>query len=162
VTKVLVTRVGPVDVGWSSWAVGLLKELYGRVEEPPYLVYVVVVHDAPTFRSLVSSIHEEVGALSPPAYEEYEAVHDAYTGAPRIVLCEELIRRRPMRAQAGAILHEGAHSVLHGELRFYEVSLSLASRLGLGGLSLSALYLLSVAVKDYEATRLLVDVGFRG
>mgnify|MGYP000097139625 CR=1 FL=1 len=161
--KLSTSYVGPIDREWAAHALRRLLGLYAKVEEPPLLVYVVFVHDAPTFKSYLALLHEEAGVASAPAYDGYEATHDAFTGAPRITLCEELIKREPEAVQDGIILHEGAHSVLHGELRFYEAGRYLRLLLDRGVpqvKALNLLYLLSVAVKDYEATKLLVEKGF--
>jgi hypothetical protein len=68
--------------------------------------------------------------------------------------------------QAGSLRHEVGHSVLHGALEYYVFPISTplmeaAGRLRLSKeYSFSLLYLISIAVKDFEVTRLLSEKGF--
>jgi len=160
-----VSYVGPVDREWAARVLVRLRGLYAKVEEPPPLVYVVLVHAASSFKSHLELLHREAGVVSSPAYEGYEAAHDAYTGAPRLTLCLELLKRLPSSVADGIVLHEAAHTVLHGSLEAYMPPRAVVDAAGalLGpGLAYDLAYLASTAVKDYEASRLLVDLEFRG
>ncbi len=166
-TKIALSLLGSVDPSWASWAQSLLEKLYLKVEKHPLLVYLVIAHSKLLFKSYLMTTHLETGVASAPAFEEFEASHDAFLGAPRIVLCEESLRNLPRHVQAGVILHEGAHSVLHGELRSYTLTpppllRDVEAKLQAPqGYSVNLLYLFSTAVKDYEATELLLELGFR-
>jgi len=104
-----------------------------------------------------------VGTYSSGLEADFIATHDAWTGIPRILIsCERLQKLNPPLTEA-IIRHEVAHSVLHGSLEYYVFtiprSLSEASeKYSLSGtLTIDILYLISMGVKDYEVTRLLLD-----
>lgn len=66
----------------------------------------------------------------------------------------------------GGIRHEVGHSVLHGSLRYYLLPLppallDLADRFDISlQYATNLLYLISIAVKDYEVSRLLYERGY--
>lgn len=93
--------------------------------------------------------------------EEFVCCHDAWRGFPRIIVCAERLAKVKKLARIGAIRHEAAHSALHGSLEYYIFRVSedchrLARIKGVDPAILEqALYLVSVAVKDFEATKYL-------
>lgn len=108
----------------------------------------------------------EVGVASSQLNDSFFAMHDAWRGTSRIVLCIERLRMQPRLVQEGGIRHEVGHSVLHGELRYYLLSippalLDLADRFHIPKEhAFNILYLVSIAVKDYEVSRLLTERGY--
>jgi len=88
--------------------------------------------------------------------------HDAWRGYPRIVVCSENLNRLGKLARTGAIRHGAAHSVLHGSLEYYifRISGDCLHTAKIKGLDTSVLeqvlHYLSVAVKDFEASRFLI------
>jgi len=72
----------------------------------------------------------------------------------------------PELVKTGGIRHEVGHSILHGSLRHYLLSFpptlsELADRFNLSFEYLAnMLYLISIAVKDYEVSRLLYGRGY--
>jgi len=108
----------------------------------------------------------EVGVASTPFDELFFAMHDAWRGIPRITLCLEKMKKLPNLVKMGGIRHEVGHSILHGNLRYYLLSfppslLELAYRFNLSfEYVANLLYLISIAVKDYEVTRLLHRRGY--
>ena len=71
------------------------------------------------------------------------------------------MRNLPRLVEVGGIRHEVGHTVLHGDIRYYLLSfpaalLEIADRFNLSfEYMTNLLYLVSIAVKDYEVTRLL-------
>lgn len=98
--------------------------------------------------------------------EEYICYHDAWRGYPRVICCVEKLAALSKLARLGAIRHEAAHSALHGSIEYYifkipEECRHVAAVKGLDASVLDqVLYFLSVAVKDFEATRFLVQRNF--
>ncbi|MEM4700353.1 MAG: hypothetical protein QXT74_05325, partial [Candidatus Nezhaarchaeales archaeon] len=163
-TKVVVERLGPVREAEVEAVLSTLRRLYEAVEDPPLLVYLVLASDRERFASLLASIHDLWGVESSPSFERFEAAHDAYTGAPRLVVCLEPLRALPREAAEGVVLHEAAHTVLHGSLDAYLAPRGVveeAAKLAGPGPSLDLAYLAAAAVKDYEASSLLLSAGFR-
>lgn len=106
---------------------------------------------------------EEIGVKS---LDIYFAMYDAWRGFPRISICIEKTRSLPMNVFIGGIRHEVGHAILHGSIRYYIISIpnSLMTTLEDANLSIDAGYeilsKISVAIKDYEVTKLLVNNGF--
>lgn len=102
-----------------------------------------------------------VGVATAPFDEEFFAMHDAWRGIPRISVCLERVRNLPELVKIGGIRHEVGHSILHGELQYYLLPhlpslMEIENRFNLPAeYSRNLLYLVSIAVKDYEVTRLL-------
>jgi len=107
-----------------------------------------------------------VGVRVPASGFGFFATHDAWRGTPRIMVCLERMRDLPQLLRVGGLRHEAGHSVLHGSLEHYifplpRKLLEASSRLGASReLAEFLLYLLSVAVKDFEVSRLLVGHGY--
>ena len=98
--------------------------------------------------------------------ELFFAMHDAYRGTSRITLCLERMKKLSKLVQVGGIRHEVGHSVLHGRLLYYllplpSALLELVRRFYISQeFATNLLYLISIAVKDYEVSRLLRERGY--
>jgi len=98
--------------------------------------------------------------------EEFICSHDSWRGYPRVICSLDKLAKLNKLARLGAIRHEAAHSALHGSLEYYIFRIPdecrhTAAIKGLESPVLDqALYYVSVAVKDFEATRLLVQHDF--
>jgi hypothetical protein len=109
---------------------------------------------------------KRVGVASSSFSELFFSMHDAWRGTPRIIVCLERMKKLPALAQKGGIRHEVGHSILHGSPRYYMFSippalLGFAKRFKLSRQYVTnMLYLISMAVKDYEVSRLLHKHGY--
>lgn len=130
---------------------------------PPYLCITIWK----TIEELQSFYRREKEAIGVATGEETEflATHDAWRGYPSIHICQERLRGIPSAIVQGVIHHEISHALHHGSPEFYTFRFS--SRLQEAGrshgLDLALLqqyvYLLSVAIKDWEVVRWLAEVG---
>ena len=98
--------------------------------------------------------------------QSFIAMHDAWRGTSRIGVCMSRMRELPRLIQIGTLRHEVGHSVLHGALEYYVFPISAplieaAERFGFSKeYSFNLVYLISIAVKDFEVTRLLSEKGY--
>jgi len=98
--------------------------------------------------------------------EAFICTHDAWRGYPRLLISMEKLSTLSTIAQLGTLRHEAAHTVLHGGLAYYVFRLppdclELAGAKGLDQhLLQQLLYYCAIAVKDFEASRLLVYKGY--
>jgi hypothetical protein len=96
---------------------------------------------------------------------EFLATHDAWSGYPRIHICQERLTGIPSSIIQGVVHHEIAHALNHGTLEFYTFTFSkgLQEAARSHGLDMSLLqqcvYFLSVAIKDREVVRWLAQIG---
>jgi hypothetical protein len=129
------------------------------------IVRVRLVDTVRRLREISAAEQAELGIINPPG-EEFLATHDAWTGVPRITVCEERIKGITSQVFRGAIRHEVAHTILHGSIEYYIFKLSReilakGKERGFDAFSLQQLlYYAAIAVKDYEVTSLLVKHGY--
>jgi len=143
---------------------GFLEECYGRLRPVGLdLVEIVLFENDRLWRGHMAAERRRARVTSSDFDDVYIATHDAWTGIPRISI--SLDRRKALARPVweGALRHEAGHSILHGSLEYYVFPMpkplldiahefqTLTSHLA------DILYLLSVAVKDMEVTKLLVS-----
>ncbi len=96
---------------------------------------------------------------------DFLATHEAWRGYPRVHICEETLQGIPSSVIQGVLHHEISHAIHHGSPEFYTFRFTtrLQEAARSHGLDLPLLqqcvYLLSVAIKDAEVVRWLVEVG---
>ena len=114
----------------------------------------------------LESEKEELG-IRTSGDEAFICSHDAWRGFPRLLICLERVGALPHLARLGTLRHEAAHTVLHGALAYYVfrvspncIELAQTKDIDLNLLQ-QMLYFCAIAVKDFEATRLLLQQGYR-
>ena len=165
--KIVVSKFGEVKASEIDHIVGVMEECYGRLAPHEVaLVDLYVFERSSSVNAFTAKEYEEVGVVSASFDELFFAMHDAWRGTSRIILCLERMKKLPKLVQVGGIRHEVGHSVLHGNLRYYLLSLppallDLADRFDVSlQYATNLLYLISIAVKDYEVSRLLYERGY--
>jgi len=135
--------------------------------------------DRELVKRLLDVIVECYERLGPPlthpvelnVYERSEgpgffASHDALHGKPRIKIYLDRVSALPWKVVIGGVRRQAAHSILHGSIEYYRVSFPVELRRAMENYGLperfavQILYGASMAVKEYNVTRLLVDGGF--
>jgi len=144
-----------------------MRECYSRLAPHEVsLVDLYLFERSSSVEAFFAKECREVGVASAPFDELFFAMHDAWRGIPRITLCLEKMKELLRLVKMGGIHHEVGHSVLHGSLRYYLLSfppalLKTAERFNLSfEYVANLLYLISIAVKDYEVTHLLHQRGY--
>ncbi|MEM3891334.1 MAG: hypothetical protein QW282_04180 [Nitrososphaerales archaeon] len=148
--------------------VKVIKECYGTLQ-PTNLeaVEVNIFQRSSEALAFLSSQAQAAGVKSSGYDEEFYAYHHAWTGLPSIIISIEKLSTLTSILVDACIRHEVAHTVLHGELRYYVIPLPPAYQKLKRCLKLPEEYLLdltyltSIAVKDYEATKLLYEHNFK-
>jgi hypothetical protein len=144
-----------------------LEECYGRVRPVGLdLVEIVLFENDLLWRSHMAAERRRARVTSSDFDDAFIATHDAWTGIPRISI--SLDRRKALARPVweGALRHEAGHSILHGSLEYYvfpmpKALLDVAHEFHtLTSHLTDILYLLTVAVKDMEVTKLLVSNGY--
>jgi len=144
-----------------------VEECYRRLEPHGVELLDLLLFENSVQMNAFYMCEKEASAVASEALsEQFFAVHDAWRGTPRVGICLERMDQLPQLVQIGALRHEVGHSVLHGSIENYVFSITLplleaSRRFGLArDYLVSILYLISIAVKDFEVTRLLVDKGY--
>jgi len=131
----------------------------------PYKVEIHVVDKETNMRALLKEDKLRLG-MTTEGDDEFVCAHDAWRGYSRVICSFDRLSKLNKLGRLGAIRHEAAHSALHGSLEYYIFRIPDECRhtAAIKGLEPpildQAIYYVSVAVKDFEATRLLVQHDF--
>lgn len=165
--RIVISKFGKINDSHVSFITGLMEECYERLG--PHNVSIVdlyVFEKSSAAEAFLSAERKRLDVRTSPFHEGFFAMHDAWRGIPRIILCLDRMMKLPDLVMVGGVRHEVAHTVLHGSLEYYlftfpEPILELMSQFNLSEkVAADILYLISIAVKDYEVTRLLYERGY--
>ncbi len=157
-------KFGAIGSEFIGEVVNILDECYGHLQ--PHIVKIVdfyVFKESSTMTAFINDEKKSLGIESSPFEETFFAIHDAWHGTPRIMIAHNRIAALPKLVSVGGIRHEVAHTVLHGSPEYYIFSIpSILRKIGETPSQYlkDILYLISIAVKDYEVTRLLYEKGY--
>ncbi|MFQ5770779.1 MAG: hypothetical protein ACE5HX_09595 [bacterium] len=146
-----------------QWAEDIIECLIE--DAPPDRLSILVYHRIEELQAFFRKEKEALG-ISSQGETEFIAIHEAWREYPRIHICYERIKNLPETVVRGAVQHELAHAILHGKSEFYTFRFSrqlinAGEALGLDmQLLQQCIYLLSIALKDGEVVRRLVETGF--
>jgi len=164
---IVVSKYGKIDDEEIKRVIEIMQECYSRLSPHNVsLVDLYLFERSSSVEAFFAKERRKVGVASAPFDELFFAMHDAWRGIPRITLCLEKMEKLPRLVKMGGIHHEVGHSILHGNLRYYVLSfppalLEIVDRFNLSfEYMTNLLYLISIAVKDYEVTRLLHERGY--
>jgi hypothetical protein len=164
---IVVSKYGKIDDEEIERITETMQECYSR--SGPHevsLVDLYLFERSSSVEAFFAKERRKVGVASAPFDELFFAMHDAWRGIPRITLCFEKMEKLPRLVKIGGIRHEVGHSILHGNLSYYVLSfppalLKIVDRFNLSfEYTTNLLYLIAIAVKDYEVTRLLNKQGY--
>lgn len=165
--RIVVSRLGKVDDEDVKDIIDTMQECYGRLlPHDVSIVELYIFQRSSALEAFFAKERGETGVVTDFFAESFFAMHDAWRGTPRITICLERMDKLPELVKIGGIRHEVGHSVLHGSLQYYLLPfppslVKIASHLSFPDeYSGNLLYLFSIAVKDYEVTRLLYERGY--
>lgn len=165
--KIVVHRYGRIKDHKVNRMVGVMRECYDRLPSSHVsLVDLYIFERSSTVEAFLAEESRRVGVASSSFSELFFSMHDAWTGIPRIMVCLEKMKELPILAQEGGMHHEVGHSVLHGSLNYYMFTIPPALLVLSRCFNLSRQYvtnmsyLMAIAVKDYEVSRLLHSHGY--
>lgn len=140
-----------------------LDDCYRKLGSPKRgQVEIHIVDTASRMEAFLQKEKAELG-IETTGEEGFLCTHDAWRGVPRLLICIERLSQVPKVASLGIIRHEVAHTILHGDPLYYMFTINnecqtLAQAKGIDTAVLKQIvYYISVAVKDFEATRFLVN-----
>jgi hypothetical protein len=165
--KIVVSKFGYVENREITYILNIVQECYGRLKPHKVdLVDLYIFERSSSMSGFMAKESKEVGVASESFSELFFAMHDAFRGTSRIILCLEKMKKLPKLVQDAGIRHEVGHSVLHGSLLYYFLPLppalsNLVHRFNVSReYATNLLYLISISVKDFEVSRLLYERGY--
>jgi len=164
--NIVLRRIGSVPEDRIKGIRAVVEECYQRLgPHNVELLDLIIFESSPLMNAYYECERQESGVVAETLSEQFLAVHDAWRGTPRIGVCLERMQGLPQLVMIGALRHEVGHSVLHGSIEHYVFSvtsplLEAPKRFALSeDLLPSILYMVAIAVKDFEVTRLLAEKG---
>lgn len=161
----IITR-GHVPGGSKREVVNTLRDCYSRFgSKSPGKIEVFITDKEALMRDFLRDEKFRLGIIATDD-EDSICYHDTWHGYPRVTVCLERLTGFTKLARMGALRHEAAHSVLHGSLEYRIFKIpddcrQIAMIKAIDSTVLDqAIYYLSAAIKDYEASRFLVEHNF--
>ncbi|MGQ9543217.1 MAG: hypothetical protein ACUVTM_03885 [Candidatus Bathyarchaeia archaeon] len=147
--------------------VRVMEDCYRRLSPHSLEIVDVMLFETSSRMEAYSSQEQGMVGISLVGLDSgFVATHEAWTGIPRILVSMERLQTMQPILREAILRHEVAHSILHGSPEYYifpiPTSLSeVAARHRFPRQHIiNILYLISIGVKDYEVTSLLLDRGF--
>jgi len=171
VARMATVEISIITSGNIPWSLkrdveNIFRDCYRRFGSGiPYKVEIHVVDKEANMRALLKEDRLRLG-MTTGSDDEFVCSHDAWRGYPRVICSLDRLTKLNKLGRLGAIRREAAHSVLHGSMEYYIFRIPDECRHTATIKALEpavldqALYYVSLAVKDFEATRLLVQHGF--
>jgi len=165
--KIVLQKLGEIPEEGERDVLNVIHECYERLK--PHAVEILdllLFSDSSSMHGFYSRERSTSGVVSEDVSESFIATHDAWRGTSRIGVCMSRMSDLQRLIQVGILRHEVGHSVLHGSMEYYTFPINAplvraTKRLGLSKeYSFNLLYLISIAVKDFEVTRLLSEKGY--
>ena len=167
IVKLVLQKFGEVAERSEREVVTTIEECYRRLAPHEVeILNLLLFMNSSEMKFFYSHERSALGVTSGDFSDQFFAMHEAWTGTSRIAVCMDRMRKIPRIVQVGALRHEVGHSVLHGSLEYYVFPLTrslidISMQFGVSNDYLfSLLYLISIAVKDFEVTKLLVKNGY--
>jgi hypothetical protein len=167
VARIIVRRFGDVEERFVEKVLKILDECYSRLSARDVeVVEVYIFEKSSSMNAFMNDEKRKLGVETSAFEESFLAIHDAWHGTPRIMVAYDKMLHVPKLVRIGVLRHEAAHTALHGSLEYYSFStplfLLVLERNGVISRQVTRdlVYLVSIAVKDYEVTRLLYEKGY--
>ncbi len=149
--------VGDVSESFIEKIKAVVEEFHAKIGWEPTLLEINVYSTASRMRTYIL---REAGELGVAVVGEFPIMHEAWRGWPRIHVSYEECSNLDERVFKALLLHELAHSVLHGSPYHYMVGLNAKLIRDYGREAFVVAYLASVVVKDFEVFKLLKNLGY--
>jgi hypothetical protein len=141
----------------------ILNDCYQRLSQRvPYKIEVYAFDTEENVNSFLREEKFKMGMSFNTVDGASACTYEVLRGYTRLLICNERLSRYSKPARAGAIRHEAAHTVLHGALEYniFQIPDDCRHTATVKGIDTDKLeeifFQLSLSVKDYEATRLLI------
>jgi len=154
-TRIRIEVVGEVPEGFVRLVEETLRRFYDRIGGPP-LVEVYIYAS----RALkLAHIEELASRYGIAVVGDFITMHEAWSGWPRIHVDYEQCSKLDRRYVEALLIHEAAHSVLHGSPIYYVVDVPPEAYGNPAEMAL--IYAASTIVKDMDVYSLLAQSGLR-
>jgi len=163
--RVVIRKFGDVEEKFADEVLDIMNDCYDRIKAHEVkIVDLYLFNKSSAMNAFVNEEKRKLGIETSAFEASFFAVHDAWHGTSRIMVAYDRAVDLPYLVRIGGLCHEVAHTILHGSLEYYSFPspTRLLEREGFVSRPMmrDILYLTSIAVKDYEVTRLLYQNGY--
>jgi len=165
--RIVVRRFGDIKERFVEKVLEILNDCYNRLgAHAVEIVDVLIFEKSSSMNAFMNDEKRKLGIETSAFEESFLAVHDAWQGTSRIMVAYDKMIHVPKLVGIGALRHEASHTALHGSLEYYSFSTPMflieleRNRVISRQVIRDLVYLASIAVKDYEVTRLLYEKGY--
>lgn len=142
----------------------VLNDCYKRFgQRVPYKIEVYAFDTQENLNHFLREEKFKLGLSFNTVDDTSACTYEVLRGFPRLLICQERLEPYSKAGRAGAIRHEAAHTVLHGSLEYniFQIPEDCRHTATVKGIEPDKLaevfFQLSMGVKDYEATRFLIE-----
>lgn len=128
------------DTTSSSGIIAALRRVYERVGGEGFVE--LIIHESR--EAMETFLRQEADRMGVAVDASFPVVHEAWTGVPRIHIVPKELRQLGDVGKA-FLVHEAFHSILHGSLEYYVVTLPSSDDAGW-----LAAYIAATSIKDLE------------
>jgi len=164
--RIVLKKFGEIPKEVEDEVIAVVRECYERLPHNVEILDIFLFENLSLMKNFYQREKMDVGVVTNEFEDSFLARHDAWRGTPRIAICLEIMSKAPKLIQIGSLRHEVAHSILHGSIEYYMFPITKALAEASMKFNLSKqycfnlVYLISIAVKDFEATKLLLKAGY--
>jgi len=154
-TRIRIEVVGGVSEGFVKLVEETLRKFYDRIGGPPLVeVYVYASRELK-----LAQIEELASRYGVAVVGDFITMHEAWSGWPRIHVDYEQCSKLDRRYVEALLVHEAAHSVLHGSPIYYVVD--VPPEVYNDPAEMALIYVASTIVKDMDVYKLLAEAGLK-
>lgn len=165
--RIITHKFGEISIQIENEINQLIKNCYEKLKpHDVQLLDLILFENSSDMEYFFYQERKTLGIISEDLGDLFYAAHDAWRGTSRISICLERMKKLSRIIQIAALRHEVGHSILHGSIEYYIfpipdtlTEISKENKLSKNYLTNLA-YLVSMAVKDFEVTKLLCNRGY--
>ena len=157
---------GRVSGGAKSEVVNTLKDCYRQFgSRVPFKIEVLITDTEAMLKDYLRQEKFKMGIIEETS-DDTICLYDIWKGYPRITISIEKLEKYSKQARQGLIRHQAAHSMLHAamEFRIFKIPEDCKQTAMIKGIDSTnleeAMRKLSLAVKDCESSRMLVEKNY--
>jgi len=152
--KIIITPIGRIPEEFMNLVKEALESFYRKVVEEVY----VEVYIYATRYAKLAYLEEQALRYGALVVGDFVVMHEAWSGWPKIHVDYEYCSKLEEHYVRALLIHEAAHSILHGSPQYYIVSVQ--EKLLGDPEHLAGIYLASTIVKDMDVYRFLYEKKF--
>ncbi len=169
---IVIEEFGYVSDEFKMRILHIARDVLRRVcprDYSPSVIHALVFDTWDRMLQVLSEYSSSVGAFTESISPELLAIHECWSGVPRIWVCCEVMKSLPQKVSTAVLQHEVCHAVLHGTIAHYILPvltreyLELLSKIlnvdSVDTVVKAVLNDLSMAIKDAEVTLELLRAG---